>query len=292
MRPDLNSVLALFDVRDAGDQIFLGSQPDDGIERVRVFGGQVVAQALMAAARTVSRRRLHSVHAAFLRPGNPNLPLRYHVTTLREGRTFSTRRVSATQDGNIAAPLMEALVSFVTDVDGDTYQQPMPHVPAPETLTPIEDQMSPYADEDYGALVELHVVEMRYVDDPPRVAVDRAPAEHAVCRLWMRVAGQLPDELRTDPLLASCLLAYISDWTILDPVQVGIGKTWQSLEVMASLDHTMWFHRPVDFSDWVLFDQQAGSAIGGQGLANAAIYNRNGALVCTVAQEGFLGRRR
>jgi acyl-CoA thioesterase-2 len=111
------------------------------------------------------------------------------------------------------------------------------------------------------------------------------------------VAGDVPGllvagQLLTDPLLADCLLAYVSDWTILDPVQVGIGKTWQSLEVMASLDHTMWFHRPVDFSDWLLFDQRAGSAVGGRGLATAAIYNRDGTLVCTVAQEGFLGRRR
>ncbi|MBI3214051.1 MAG: thioesterase family protein [Mycobacterium sp.] len=292
MRPSLSSVLQLLDVGDAGGGKFVGAQPADDIERERVFGGQVVAQAMMAAARTVPGRRLHSVHVTFLRPGNPAAPLHYQVTTLREGRTFSTRRVSASQETSGGAVLMEALVSFIEDVDGDTYQQPMPAVTPPEALPAVEEQLAPYVDEGYGELVRLHIFEMRYIDVPPRVAVDSAPPTDAVCRLWMRVAGDVPDQLLTDPLLADCLLAYVSDWTILDPVQVGIGKTWQSLEVMASLDHTMWFHRPVDFSDWLLFDQRAGSAVGGRGLATAAIYNRDGTLVCTVAQEGFLGRRR
>jgi acyl-CoA thioesterase-2 len=131
---------------------------------------------------------------------------------------------------------------------------------------------------------------MRYVDPPPPVAVTTEPPAAARCRLWLRVAGEIPELLRTDPLLGCCLLAYVSDWTILDPVQVGIGRTWQQLEVMASLDHTMWFHRPVDFCDWLLFDQRAGSAVGGRGLATATIYNRDGTLVATAAQEGFLGR--
>lgn len=294
MSPQLDAVLRLLDIRPAGEGIVAGNQPDDGLTRHRVFGGQVVGQAMMAAAHSVPGRALHSVHVSFLRAGDPTAPLRYEVTPLRDGRTLSTRRVCASQirDGESGPIIMEALVSFIDAVDGDDYQQPMPAVPAPETLSPLQDQLLVYPDQDYRELVRLHLVEMRYIDPPPRLAMDAAPPPAAVCRLWMRVADAIPDRLRDDRLLAQCLLAYISDWTILDPVQVGIGKTWQQLEVMASLDHGIWFHRPVDLSDWLLFDQQSGSATGGRGVATATIYNRDGTLVATVIQEGFLGARR
>jgi acyl-CoA thioesterase-2 len=292
MHPHLAAVLALLDVHDGGSGLFIGSQPKDAARRQRVFGGQVVAQAMMAAARTVDDRDLHSLHVSFLRPGDPMEPLRYDVTALRDGRTLSTRRVSASQlkDGRPGPVIMEALVSFIGGVDGHDYQQPIPAVPDPETLPSLEEQLIGYPDRDYRELIRLRLVEMRYVDPPPPVAVTTEPPAAARCRLWLRVAGEIPELLRTDPLLGCCLLAYVSDWTILDPVQVGIGRTWQQLEVMASLDHTMWFHRPVDFCDWLLFDQRAGSAVGGRGLATATIYNRDGTLVATAAQEGFLGR--
>jgi acyl-CoA thioesterase-2 len=133
---------------------------------------------------------------------------------------------------------------------------------------------------------------MRYVDLPPRISVDGEPPAEAVCRLWLRADDEVPAHVHDDPLLAQCLLAYVSDWSILDPVQIGIGKTWQTLDAMASLDHAMWFHRPVDFSDWLLYDQRSSSAIGGRGQGYGAIYNRTGELVCTVTQEGYLGRLR
>lgn len=287
----LNDILDLFVLEDAGHGTFIGPQPRDGLERVRVYGGQVVAQAIAAAARTVSGRRVHSLHASFLRPGNPRTPLQYDVTALRDGRTFATRRVSVGQGGVV---IMEALVSFVIDIDGDEFQQPMPAVPDPETLTAVEDQLSahltrtgaPDADE-YVSLVRFRVVEMRYVDPPPRIAVDATAPAHAECRLWFRTRSEVPD----DAVLRVCLLAYVSDWTILDPVQIAIGKTWQQLEKMASLDHAMWFHRPPEFADWLLYEQHAPTVIGGTGVGRGAIYNRNGALVCTVAQEGYVGRR-
>lgn len=291
MHASLAAVVTLLDVRGSGTDTFIGNQPDDGVTRQRVFGGQVVAQAMMAAARTVPDRRLHSVAVSFLRPGDPTAPLVYRVTALRDGRTLSTRRVCASQmrDGRPGPVIMEALVSFIEQIDGHDYQQPMPVVADPETLPCLEEQLLGYPDQDYRELVRAHLVEMRYVDPPPRLAVDSAPPAAARCRLWLRVVGEFPERLRTDPLLACCLLAYVSDWTILDPVQVGIGKTWQQLEVMASLDHNMWFHRPVDLTDWLLFDQSAPSAVGGRGLATGTIYNRDGTLVATLAQEGFLG---
>lgn len=288
MPQSLQDVLTLFAVEDVGGGTFLGSQPVDDVERVRVFGGQVVAQAMAAAARTVTDRHLHSLHVSFLRPGNPNVPLQYDVTSLREGRTFSTRRVT-TRQGEVV--VMEALVSFIVPIDNDDFQQPMPLVPMPEALPSLEEQLAPYIDEGYAALVRLRLFEMRYIDPPPRVAVDAGTPDEAVCRLWLRIEAAPPTELVTDPLLAMCLLGYVSDWTILDPVQVGVGKTWQDMETMASLDHAMWFHRPVDFSDWLLYDQRSPSSIGGRGLGTGLIYNRNGDLVCTVTQEGYLGRR-
>lgn len=289
MFQSLQDVLTLFDVEEVGDGSYLGSQPVDDVPRVRVFGGQVVAQAMAAAARTVSGRHLHSLHTTFLRPGNPHLALEYHVTSLREGRTFSTRRVT-TRQGEVV--VMEALVSFIEPIDNGDYQQPMPLVAAPESLPSLEEQLAPYIDEGYAELVRMRLFEMRYIDPPPRVAVDAGVPDEAVCRVWFRVESTPPPELLADPMLAMCLLGYVSDWTILDPVQVGVGKTWQDMETMASLDHAMWFHRPVDFSDWLLYDQRAPSAIGGRGLATGLIYNRNGELVCTVTQEGYLGRRR
>jgi len=285
----LQDVLKLFAVEDVGGDTFIGPQPIDDVERVRVFGGQVVAQAMAAAARTMTGRHLHSLHVSFLRPGNPNVPLQYDVVSLREGRTFSTRRVT-TRQGDIV--VMEAHVSFIVPIDNDDYQQPMPLVPAPETLPNLEEQLAPYIDEGYAELVRLRLFEMRYIDPPPRVAVDTGVPNEAVCRLWLRIESEPPPALVSDPLLAMCLLGYVSDWTILDPVQVGVGKTWQDMETMASLDHAMWFHRPVDFSDWLLYDQRSPSSIGGRGVGTGLIYNRNGELVCTVTQEGYLGRRR
>ena len=289
MPQSLQDVLKLFAVEDVGGDTFIGPQPIDDVERVRVFGGQVVAQAMAAAARTMTGRHLHSLHVSFLRPGNPNVPLQYDVVSLREGRTFSTRRVT-TRQGDIV--VMEAHVSFIVPIDNDDYQQPMPLVPAPETLPNLEEQLAPYIDEGYAELVRLRLFEMRYIDPPPRVAVDTGVPNEAVCRLWLRIESEPPPALVSDPLLAMCLLGYVSDWTILDPVQVGVGKTWQDMETMASLDHAMWFHRPVDFSDWLLYDQRSPSSIGGRGVGTGLIYNRNGELVCTVTQEGYLGRRR
>lgn len=281
MSEKLSNVLDLLKVEDLGDGAFLGAQPRDDRKRERVYGGQVAGQAIAAAARTTSRRP-HSMHLSFLRPGDTEIPLRYEVVSLREGRTFSTRRVTATQDGVV---VMEAMASFIIDIDGDEYQQPMPDVPDPESLTPLDEQLREYLppDDKYLEMVKFRVAEMRYIDLPPRLAVDAAPAQDPRRRIWLRLADTPPPELFSDPVLATGLLAYISDWTILDPVQVAVGKTWQELEVLASLDHAMWWHRPVDFSDWLLYEQRTGTVTGGVGLGSGAIYNRDGSLVCTAS---------
>lgn len=287
MPSSLPEILELLTLRSDGACDFIGDQPADGLDRLRVYGGQVAAQAVMAAAHTVTGRALHSLHVSFLRPGDPAAPLRYEVVELREGRTFSTRRVTAHQGAKV---VMEALTSFAEDVDGTDYQQPMPDVPAPDTLPLLQKQLAPYTDQDYTSLNRFRIVEMRYIDPPPRVAMDRDPQPHAACRLWLRFADAIPTAVQTDQILNAALLAYVSDWTILDPVQVAVGKTWKHLATMASLDHAMWFHRRADFTDWLLYDQHSVSAARGRGLGSGAIYNRDGSLVCSVTQEGFLGR--
>lgn len=291
---DVLDLFTLTALEDAAGRYFLGGQPDEP-GRVRVYGGQVVAQALAAAAATVSDRRPHSMHVSFLRPGDPTVGLRYDVTVLREGRSLSTRRVSASQDGTL---VMEGLFSFVVPLDGHEYQTPMPVVPDPETLPELGDRLREYLppDDEYLSLVRFPLLDLHYVGEPPRIAVDAAapdafPSDAEVCRVWLRLRDDPPAELSTDPLLAACLLGFVSDWTILDPVQTAIGKTWQELDRMASLDHSVWLHRPVDFTDWLLYEQRCPTANGGLGLGTGSIFNRDGTLVCTVTQEGFLGRR-
>ena len=283
MAETLTDILELLVLEPAGSHVFVGPQADDGRNR-RVFGGQVAAQALMAAGRTAPDRAPHSLHLYFLRPGDPRAPLRYTVTTLRDGNTFSARAVMVTQGDDRV--ILEALASFTEPVDVVDYQQPMPDVPAPETLLPMEVQLADYADRHDGFWVQPRPVSMRYVDPPPLMAADMAEPLRPLTRLWFRADGDLP----SDPLTASALLAYISDWSILDPVLYATRRPPVSHSI-ASLDHAMWFHRPPDFSDWLLYHQHSPSGVGARGLSTGEIYNRSGQLVCTVVQEGYLGRK-
>lgn len=279
----LTDILKLLQLEPAGPDNFTGAQPSDDAGNVRVFGGQVAAQALMAAGLTTPTRVPHSLHLYFLRPGDPREPLHYTVTHLRDGGTFSARAVAVTQgDGRV---ILEALASFTDELDGIDYQQRMPDVPPPEELPPMEIQLADYADVLDGFWVQPRAVAMRYVDPPPLLAIDLPDPPGRVTRLWFRTDGDAP----ADPLTASSLLAYISDWSILDPV-LYMTRRPPVAHSIASLDHAMWFHRPPDFSDWLLYEQYSPSGIGARGLSNGAIYNRAGQLVCTVVQEGYLGR--
>ncbi|MFF2109376.1 acyl-CoA thioesterase [Rhodococcus koreensis] len=281
MTSTVAEVLDLLSLAEISPRTFRGAQPVE--DRQRVFGGQVAAQALMAAGRTAPGRLPHSLHGYFLRPGDPVAPLIYTVDCLRDGGSFSTRKVAAAQNGIV---IFEAMVSFSARISGIDYQQQMPSVPLPDSLIRIEEQLAPYADEYDGWWVRRRPFDMRYVNAPPRVAVDSDIAPPPRSRLWLRPDGVIPK----DPMLSSCLITFVSDLTLLDSVMLQARKTSRGPGIVASLDHAIWFHRPANFADWLLYDQHSPNATGGRGLASGRIYNRSGALVASIMQEGYLGR--
>jgi acyl-CoA thioesterase-2 len=247
-----------------------------------VFGGQVAGQALVAAGRTVdSDRRVHSLHSYFVRAGDPTIPIIYKVDRVRDGRSFSTRRVLAVQDGETIFSLS---ASFQLDQDGIDHQSTMPDVPPPESLQPLVNRYgpSPAAAEFYKTMPKP--IDLRYVDDPPWQQHAQGPRE-GLSRVWMRADGALPD----DPLLHVCVLTFASDMTLLDSVLVRHGLAPGLDDVsMASLDHAMWFERPFRADEWLLYATTSPSASGGRGLATGRFFKQDGTQVCSVVQEGMI----
>ncbi|KOS58182.1 acyl-CoA thioesterase [Rhodococcus rhodochrous] len=281
MAETLQQVLDLLQIRPLGNDAFQGPADEHGAERT--FGGLVAAQALIAASQTVAERAAHSLHAYFLRPGSAHRPVVYDVERIRDGRNISTRRVAASQVGTT---IFEAYISFCTTRQGIEYQDPLPDgVPHPENLQPAESVLAPYAHEDNGWWVRPRPFDMRYVAHPPRAALDLATAPPPRSRLWMHARGSVP----SDPLVRNGLLTFISDLTLLDSVMLADRRTTRSAGTIASIDHAVWFHRTPDFEDWLLYDQTSPTALQGRGLVTGRMFDRSGRLLCSVAQEGFLG---
>ncbi|MER6536443.1 acyl-CoA thioesterase II, partial [Streptomyces sp900105755] len=252
----------------------------------RVFGGQVAAQALVAAGRTVpADRHAHSLHAYFLRPGDPGAPIVYTVERIRDGRSFTTRRAVAVQHGR---PIFAVSASFQLDEDGLEHQAPMPAAPDPATLPTSADRFRGYDHLD-PAVVEKFLeareaIDLRYVEEPPFGKYGEPREPHS--QVWFRTNGKLDD----DPLLHVVLATYVSDMTLLDSVLLAHGRGgWAVGDVVgASLDHAMWFHRPFRADEWLLYDQESPSAHGGRGLGQARIYTQDGSLAISVIQEGVV----
>jgi acyl-CoA thioesterase-2 len=229
---------------------------------------------------------VHSLHAYFLRPGDPAVPIVYLVDRLRDGRSFLARRVVAVQHGKAIFSLS---ASFQRVEDGLDHQGEMPSAPDPETLPTLGERYAPYADQ-LGQLARLpRPIDIRYVDAPPFVR--RASGERGERRVgerrvkvWMRTDGTLPD----DPLVHVCALTYASDFTLLDSVLVTHGMAWMTDVRGASLDHAMWFHRPFRADEWLLYESDSPSASGGRGLATGRIWSRSGHHVASVVQEGLV----
>ncbi|SEF34224.1 acyl-CoA thioesterase-2 [Amycolatopsis pretoriensis] len=277
-QPVLDRLIALLDLEKIEENIFRGVSPAHS--PVRVFGGQVAGQALVAAGRTVpDERRVHSLHAYFIRGGDPSVPIIYEVDRIRDGRSFTTRRVVAIQHGKAIFSLS---ASFQKDEPGIEHAETMPAgVPAPETLPTLMERAEGYA---IGAHSRPRPIDLRYVNEPPWVTRETGelPARNQV---WMRADGKLPDQ----QLLHVCVLTYASDMTLLDSVLARHGVYWDTDKVLgASLDHALWFHRPFRADEWFLYDSVSPTASGARGLATGRFFAEDGTLIATVVQEGLL----
>jgi acyl-CoA thioesterase-2 len=276
----LQELLGLLDLEQLETDVFRGQSPDDF--RQRVFGGQVAGQALVAAGRTVeAERAVHSLHAYFLRPGDPKIPILYLVDRIRDGRSFTTRRVVAVQHGKA---IFNLAASFTAGEPGMEHQVTAPTVTPAERLPPLAEALAGHADNPVVEWVATSPIELRYAGAHP-LLVERGVEHEASTAVWLRAAGTLPD----DPLIHVCVLTYASDITLLDSALLAHGKAWGRGEVLgASLDHAMWFHRPFRADEWLLYDQHSPTATGGRALAEGRIFTEAGDLAVTVVQEGLM----
>jgi acyl-CoA thioesterase II len=273
----------LLDLEQVEVNIFRGRSPQENLQRV--FGGQVAGQALVAAGRTTDGQRpVHSLHSYFLRPGTPGVPIVYQVERVRDGRSFTTRRVVAVQQGRT---IFNLTASFHQPEPGIEHQVPMPDVPDPESLPKLADEIREHLGELPESLERLErrmAFDIRYVKRLSWDTGDLADAEPR-SGVWMRVIGSLGD----DPLVHTCALTYASDMTLLDAVRIPVEPLWgQRGFDMASLDHAMWFHRPFRVDEWFLYEQESPIATGGRGLARGQIFDREGKLIVSVMQEGLM----
>ena len=285
MGKSLDRLVALLDLGQIERDIFRGRSASE--RRQRVFGGQVAGQALVAAGRTVpADRPVHSLHAYFIRPGDPAVPLVYIVDRVRDGRSFTTRRVSAIQHGKVIFTLS---ASFHHPEPGPSHALPMPQVPAPETLAPAWERWEKLFGEAAGEASRDNPIDLRYLG-PLSYEAQRDPSLRTDHNLvWLRADGELPD----DPLLHVCLMTYASDMTLLDTVLLRQGLSWADGHTTgASLDHAMWFHRPFRADRWLLYAQESPAAGGARGLARGEVFTADGELVVSVVQEGLIRTRR
>ncbi len=284
MSDALDQLLELLDLEQIEVNIFRGRSPDE--TRQRVFGGQVAGQALVAAGRTVpADRPVHSLHAYFIRPGDPSVPIVYTVDRVRDGRSFTTRRVTAIQHGK---PIFTLSASFHQPEQGLAHATPMPAVPAPEELRSNAERLAEALGGPLPAQVRDSPIELRSVG-PLSVEISRNPSLRGQGKLgnlvWLRVMEQLPD----DPLLHVCLMTYVSDLTLLETVLLEHDVSWlDGTTSGASLDHAMWFHRPFRADSWLLYAQESPIAAGGRGLARGQVFTAEGELVVSVVQEGLI----
>jgi acyl-CoA thioesterase-2 len=277
------ALMAVLDLEERDTDLYVGQTPRTPLQRI--FGGQVAGQALMAAARTLpDERGVHSLHSYFLRPGDPNEEIRYAVDRIRDGRTFSTRRVVAWQRRK-----GEDVAIFALTADAAAPEQPvaehslpMPEVPAPETLPSLEEVVAPYGEKADVALTISQAVEQRLLEDP----FDRRPksAPNTKTWVWMRVAGRLPE----GQAVHTSALTFVSDLTLLSAGLARLGGGWGGKYVGSSLDHAVWFHRPVRADEWFLYETDSPVASSGRVLCFGQIWAADGTHVATVTQEGLI----
>ncbi|HEV7741687.1 MAG TPA: acyl-CoA thioesterase II [Pseudolysinimonas sp.] len=284
MSDPLSGLMAALDLTDTGartsEDIFTG--PSQWMPGGRVYGGQVLAQSLVAATRTVADDRfVHSMHGYFLRPGDVALPITFSVDRIHDGRSFSTRRTQAYQEGQ---PILSMIASFQDLDEGLDHQLDMPaDLPDPESLPSTADLLGGIDHPVAQFWATERAFDIRHVGSPIYLNVDGDRIPHQA--VWMKAVGALPDDLN----LHRAAIAYASDHTILEPVlrEHGIAWTTPGLKV-ASLDHAMWWHRDGRADEWMLYVQDSPNAIGGRGLSFGRVYDRAGRLLASIAQEGMV----
>lgn len=282
----LDALLATLNLEPLENNLFRGARGIEGWQRV--FGGQVLGQALVAAARTVDPERpVHSLHGYFLLAGDPARPIIYDVERIRDGGSFTTRRVKAIQHGR---PIFSMSSSFHKAEEGFEHQAKMPvDVPLPEALPNPKDVIAEHLDALPDAMrsywsrerpIHMRVADLsRYL-----VREKKTPVQN----IWIKAAGKLPD----DPVVHQAVLAYASDFTLLDTALIAHGKLLFDPDVqLASLDHGIWFHRPFRADEWLLYVQDSPSGFGARGFCRGSIYTRDGVLIASVVQEGLMRQR-
>ena len=285
MGTGVKKLIELFDLERIELNLFRGHSPDDGWHRV--YGGQVLGQALAAASRTVEGRVCHSFHTYFLRAGDPRVPILYEVDRARDGRSFTARRVIAVQHGR---QILNMAASFQIAEAGLDHQDEMPEVPDPEALDGIvelvERTCDPVRKEYWSYILRNRPLELRLV--VPAGATDSGRSA-AVQNVWFRTTGPVPD----DSVVQQSMLAYMSDFSLLDTATHphGVNFLHPRMQV-ASLDHAMWFHRSFRAQEWLLYALDSPSAGGARGFARGSIFDRGGRMVASVAQEGLIRMHR
>lgn len=276
----VDMLVKLLDLEKLEEDLYRGLSP--AVTLQRTFGGQVAGQALVAAGRTVGQQwDVHSLHSYFLRPGDPEIPIIYHVDRTRDGRTFSTRRVEAIQHGK---PIFTLSASFCLPEEGAfEHQSAMPDVVRPDELPSYRELVEGKADK-IGAGFKLpRPVELRYISTPPWERTLATDEQYN--QIWMKVDGQLPD----DKFLHICALTYASDMTLLDSALSRHGITWMRDNVMgASLDHAVWFHRPFRADEWFFYQSTSTNGGHARGFCQGQIWSHDGRLIATTAQEGLV----
>lgn len=281
----MEQLINTLDLEQLEHNLYRGTSPDIGWQRV--FGGQVIAQALVAAQRTVDADRfVHSLHAYFVRPGDPSVPIVYQVERLRDGGSFATRHVQAIQHGRAIFTLSS---SFQRDEEGYEHQIALPDVPAPEELMDEAEFKRIFLPKAPEAI-------RRYWERPRPIELRPTSLKHYLTTekleplqdVWVRTVGDVPG----DRGVQAAILAYLSDMTLLDASLYPHGTSVFDPRLQAaSLDHAMWFHRPIRFDDWLLYSQDSPSASGGRGMTRGSLYTRSGVLVASVAQEGLIRKK-
>lgn len=281
----MHKLVETLDLEKLEENLFRGTSPQIGWQRV--FGGQVIAQALVAAHRTVDADRfIHSLHAYFMRPGDPSVPIIYQVERIRNGSSFNTRRVVAIQHGE---PIFSMSASFQIEEEGYDHQMPAPKVPAPESLL-SEIQLQE------AFLAKAPPMIRKYWQNKRPIEIKPVSLAHYISNeklapnqdVWVRAVGDVPD----DRCFQAAILAYLSDMTLLDTSLYAHGTTIFDPNIqVASLDHAMWFHRPCKLDDWLLYSQDSPSASGARGLTRGSIMTRDGVLIASVTQEGLIRKR-